>query len=53
MHVLPPAITGAITETRPSKELPCGAMMDTTPVGSGTEKLKCEDATGFTALYNC
>jgi len=40
MQVLPPAITGAITETNPNKESPCGAIIDTTPVGSGTEKLK-------------
>src|SRR6476659_2314799 len=52
-QVLPPAITGAITETSPSKESPWGAMIETTPVGSGTEKLKCELATGLTALYNC
>src|SRR6185503_9924860 len=47
-QVFPPAITGAITETRPSRESDWGAMIDTTPVGSGTEKLKCELATGFT-----
>ena len=39
-QVLPPAITGAITETNPSSESFCGAIIDTTPVGSGTEKLK-------------
>ena len=40
MHVFPPAITGAITETNPNNESLCGAMIETTPVGSGTEKLK-------------
>src|ERR1700750_1221312 len=52
-HVFPPAITGAITETKPSNESFCGAMTDTTPVGSGTEKLKWGLATGFTALKIC
>src|SRR5688572_23762658 len=52
-QVLPPVMTGAITDTRPINELACGAMIDTTPVGSGTEKLKCELATGFTALNSC
>ena len=42
-QVLPPAITGAITETNPNNESFCGAIIETTPVGSGTEKLKCED----------
>ena len=53
MHVLPPAITGAITDTNPSNESACGAIIETTPVGSGTEKLKCEVATGLTALKTC
>ena len=53
MQVFPPAIIGAITETNPSKELSCGAMAATTPVGSGTEKLKWEEATGFTVPKIC
>src|SRR5258705_467188 len=53
MQVLPPVITGATDETNPSNESPCGAMILTTPVGSGTEKLKCDEATGLTALYTC
>src|SRR5260221_10823872 len=52
-QVLPPAITGAIKDTNPSKESAWGAMIETTPVGSGTEKLKCEVATGLTALKIC
>src|ERR1043166_184119 len=48
IDVFPPAITGAITETSPIKEFSCGAIAATTPVGSGTEKLKCEEETGFT-----
>ncbi len=38
--VLPVAITGAITETRPRKDDSCGASTTTTPVGSGEERLK-------------
>src|SRR5687767_12197510 len=52
-QVFPPVITGAITDTRPSKESFCGAITDTTPMDSGTEKLKCELATGLTELNNC
>src|SRR6185503_18458672 len=52
-QVFPPAITGAMTDTNPNNESLCGAIMETTPVGSGTEKLKCELATGFTELNNC
>ena len=37
---LPVAITGAITLTRPSRLDSWGAMTATTPVGSGTLKLK-------------
>jgi hypothetical protein len=47
-QVLPPAITGAMALTKPISEELLGAIMPTTPVGSGTEKLKCEVATGFT-----
>jgi hypothetical protein len=36
-------MTGAITETRPSSEDRCGAITATTPVGSGSEKLKNGD----------
>ena len=43
-------ITGNITLTRPSNEVFSEAIMLTTPIGSGTEKLKCELATGFTEL---
>ena len=46
-HVLPVTITGATTLTRPSSEDCCGATMPTTPVGSGTEKLKYGAATGL------
>ena len=53
IQVSPPAITGAITETIPIREEFCGAIRDTTPVGSGVEKLKCEEATGFTELNIC
>src|SRR5688572_8541369 len=52
-QVFPPAITGAITDTSPSNAFDCGAIMLTTPIGSGTEKLKCGVATGFTALNTC
>src|SRR6188508_637574 len=48
IQVFPPAITGAITETSPIRESSCEAIAATTPVGSGTEKLKWEEATGFT-----
>ena len=52
-QVFPLAITGAITETNPTKVFASGAIMETTPVGSGTEKLKCEDETGFTEEKTC
>ena len=45
--VLPVAITGATTLTSPSSEELCGASTPTTPVGSGTEKLKYGPATGL------
>ncbi len=38
--VLPDTIAGASRETRPSRDDPAGATSPTTPVGSGTEKLK-------------
>src|SRR6266850_1494078 len=52
-QVLPPATAGATFETRPSSPLFSGAMIATTPVGSSTEKLKCELLTGFTVLNTC
>src|SRR5216683_4152071 len=45
--VLPVAITGASTLTRPSRPASAGATTATTPVGSGTLKLKYGPATGF------
>ena len=33
-QVLPPTMAGAITETRPTRPLSSGAMIETTPVGS-------------------
>lgn len=45
--VLPVAITGATTETRPRNDDCCGATTVTTPVGSGVDRLKKGPATGF------
>src|SRR5215204_5696166 len=53
IQVFPPAITGAIKDTSPSREVSWGASAPTTPVGSGTEKLKWEEATGFTVPKTC
>src|SRR5262252_2926632 len=47
--VLPVAITGASTLTRPSRPEAAGASTATTPVGSGTLKLKYGPATGLAA----
>ena len=47
--VLPVAITGASTLTRPSRPDSGGARTATTPVGSGTLKLKYGPATGLAA----
>ena len=47
--VFPVASTGATTETRPSREESCGASTATTPVGSGSEKVKYGPATGSVA----
>ena len=47
--VLPVAMTGASTLTRPSRLDSGGAIMATTPVGSGTLKLKYGPATGLAA----
>ncbi len=53
MQVLPPTIVGATLDTSPSSPLSLGASIETTPVGSRTEKLKCDELTGFTALNTC
>src|SRR5688500_19594100 len=45
--VLPVTMTGATTETRPSRLDCCGAITATTPVGSGAERLKNGPATGL------
>jgi len=45
--VLPVTMTGATTETRPSRAESAGATTPTTPVGSGVERLKNGPATGF------
>src|SRR5580693_7747002 len=47
--VLPVTSAGATTDTKPSRLEPCGASTATTPVGSGSEKLKQGPATGFDA----
>src|SRR5258707_1958940 len=47
--VFPVAITGASTLTSPSRLDSAGATTATTPVGSGTLKLKYGPATGFAA----
>ena len=45
--VLPLTIAGASRETRPSSDCSPGATIPTTPVGSGSVKLKYGPATGF------
>ena len=50
---LPPTSTGARRETRPPSAGSSGARMATTPVGSGTEKLKYGPATGFEEPSTC
>src|ERR1700748_1700867 len=45
--VLPLTTAGATTETKPSRLDACGAITATTPVGSGSEKLKYGPATGL------
>ena len=47
--VFPETIAGASRETSPSSDWSCGATTPTTPVGSGTVKLKYGPATGFVA----
>src|SRR5450432_381417 len=51
--VLPVAITGSSTDTKPSRLDDGGATIATTPVGSGTEKSKNGPATGFAAPTTC
>src|SRR6478609_6284979 len=54
--VLPVAIAGATTDTRPSSEKPypaCGASTPTTPVGSGVDRLKNGPATGLAPPATC
>src|SRR5258706_4354579 len=48
-HVLPLTITGATTLTSPRSDDVCGANTATTPMGSGTLKLKYGPATGVDA----
>src|SRR5262249_29878749 len=50
--VLPVTITGASTDTSPSSG-PSGAMIATTPDGSGVEKLKNGPETGFADPVTC
>src|SRR5271154_7100028 len=45
--LLPVTTAGATTEMKPSRLEACGAITATTPVGSGTEKLKYGPATGL------
>src|ERR1700751_583709 len=47
--VLPLTTAGATTETKPSRLEACGAITATTPVGSGSKKLKYGPATGLAA----
>src|SRR5215211_5017223 len=51
--VFPPTITGARRATIPSSAGPSGASTPTTPVGSGTVKLKYGAATGFADPNTC
>src|SRR5215469_1699969 len=51
--VLPLTMTGARTLTSPSRLDSCGASVTTTPVGSGTLKLKYGPATGLAAPATC
>jgi hypothetical protein len=46
-QTLPDTITGKIAVTSPSSDGRAGATTATTPMGSGTVKLKCGPATGF------
>ena len=49
----PPTTTGAMRETSPSSAGASGARIATTPVGSGTVKLKYGPATGFEPPSTC
>ncbi len=51
--LLPPTSTGAIRETSPSSGGSSGTTTATTPVGSGSVKLKYGPATGFDAPRIC
>jgi hypothetical protein len=51
--VLPPASTGASRDTSPSSAGSPGATIPTTPVGSGTVKLKYGPATGLDPPSTC
>jgi hypothetical protein len=51
--VLPPTIAGATRETSPRSGGSSGARIPTTPVGSGTVKLKYGPATGFDEPSTC
>jgi hypothetical protein len=51
--VLPPTSAGTILETSPSSAGSSGAMTATTPVGSGSVKLKYGPATGFDDPSTC
>src|SRR5436309_9353629 len=50
---LPPTSTGASRETSPSSGGSSGTSTPTTPVGSGTVKLKYGPATGFADPSTC
>ena len=50
---LPPTITGARRATKPASAGSSGATTPTTPVGSGTVKLKYGPATGFDEPSTC
>ena len=51
--VLPPTIAGASRDTRPASGGSSGATIPTTPVGSGSVKLKYGAATGFDEPTTC
>ncbi len=51
--MFPVAITGASTLARPSRPAPGGASTATTPVGSGTLRLKYGPATGLAPPATC
>src|SRR5262245_53444508 len=52
-QVFPPTMTGATTETSPSRDEDEGATTPTTPVGSGVVRLKNGPATGFADPRTC